>query len=302
MTCKRIIPWMFVVGLAVAPCAQAAPITLSDANTIFMVEPTTQQGAFSWQVDGTEHLFQEWFWYRAFPAPTGTTIKERSIDQQANGTSAFTSAVASDNDSDAGFDRLILTYTHPDQFLLIEVEYNLTGGTIASGTSTVTEKVTVTNTRPTTGPDAINATFNLFEYSDFNVNGTAHNDTATRINASQIQQTDPWTPGSATVTSLQPVPDRWEIAPVYTTLNKLNNESPNNLSNTGSPTGPADVAFAFQWTEVIEPQTTFVIQKEKSIAGLMAPVPEPGSFVLVGSGLLGLREWRRRRRERRSGA
>lgn len=277
-----------LVGILVfARTAEADPFLLSDQNSTFEVNPDSNQGAFSWEVDGTEHLFREWFWYRAL-----FMSRERSIDRTSSNAAAPYVAAASDSgdSTDTADDKLVITYTHAAQQFKIEVEYDLDGSPTGTGVSTLTETIRVTNTR-TTG----NLTFNLFEYSDFNVNGTAGDDTATRLDASTIEQTDP-SSGSATVTVVQPQPDHYQIAPVPTIFNSLENSSVTNLNDTTTNvSGGADMAFAFQWTEIIAPGSTWVITKEKAIEGLMAPIPEPGSLLLVGSGLLAMREWRKRR-------
>ena len=263
-----------------ARTADADPITLSDLNTSFSVDAHSQAGAFSWQVDGTEHLFQEWFWYR-----TGAVSRERSID-----TLTFLSHTASDTDADAGFDQLVLKYRHAN--FTLEVQYNLTGGASGSGVSTLTETVKITNTR-----SSGNISFHLFEYSNFDLTNTAGDDTATLVNPSTISQSDV-NNVNATVTVVNPAPDHYEIAAVPTTLAALNDNVATDLSDTAPSVGPIDVAFAFQWDEVILPGTTFVISKEKAIEGSMPPIPEPASLLLVGSGLMGLRYWRRRRQVR----
>lgn len=269
--------WAFLlVGMLVfAHTAEADPITLSDLNTSFSVDAHSQAGAFSWQVDGTEHLFQEWFWYRV-----GAVGRERSIDSLT-----FLSHTATDNDADAGFDRLVIRYSHTQFFL--DVEYNLSGGSSGSGVSAVTETVTITNRRPSS------IAFHLFEYSNFDLTESAGDDTATLVNPSTITQTDQYGV-SSTVTVVNPTPDYYEIAAVPTTLASLNNNTPTTLSDTAPSVGPADVAFAFQWDEIILPGSTFVITKEKAIEGSVPGVPEPASLLLVGSGLIGLRCWRRR--------
>ena len=266
-----------LVGILLfAHTASADPITLSDLNTTFSVDAHSQAGAFSWQVDGTEHLFQEWFWYRI--GPVG---RERSID-----TLTFLSHTASDTDADPGYDKLVLQYSHT-QFTL-DVEYNLSGGASGSGVSTLTETISIKNIRPSG-----NLPFHLFEYTDFDLTESPGDDTATLVGTGTIAQTDQYGVQS-TVTVVNPSTDHYEIAPVPTTLGKLNDGVTTTLSDTEPSVGPDNVAFAFQWDEIILPGSTFVVTKQKLIEGSLPGVPEPASLLLVGSGLLGLRSWRRR--------
>ena len=269
---------LLLVGILVfAHSAEADVITLTDLNTSFSVDAHTQQGAFTWEVDGTDHLFQEWFWYRV-----GVVSRERSID-----TLTLLSHTASDNDADLGNDRLVISYQHAS--FLLDVEYNLTGGNTGSGVSTVTETIRIRNTRP-----SLNLDFHLFEYSDFDLTESPTDDTATRVSPNTIKQTDVFNV-SATVTVVNPTPDHYEIAAVPTTLGKLNDGVATNLSDTTTSLGPpANVAFAFQWDEIILPGSTFVVSKQKQIVGSLPGIPEPASLLLVGSGLMGLRYWRRR--------
>ena len=282
--------------LLFAHTASADPIVLSDMNSTFSVNAGTNAGAFSWQVDGTEHLFKEWFWYRAL-----FMGRERSIDRTAANAAASFTAVTSDSaDADAAHDVLVVTYSHPQSSsnpalaYTIQVEYDLNGSASNTGVSSVNETVTITNY--TNG----NLAFHLFEYSDFSVNGTANDDTATFISPSTISQTDN-TGGTATVTVSQPVPDHYQIAPVPTILNSLNNSTQTTLNDTTTNiSGGGDIAFAFQWSEIIAPGGTWIIDKQKAIEGFPAAVPEPGSMLLVGSALFGLGQWQRRRSAKRN--
>lgn len=287
-----------LVGIVLfARTAAADPFVLSDLNSTFAVNTTSSAGAFSWQVDGTEHLFNEWFWYRA-----GFMGRERTIDRTAANAAASVTVVASDSaDADPGNDILVVTYSHPQSSTnpalayTIQVEYDLNGAANNTGLSSLNEKVTITNY--TTG----NLAFHLFEYSDFNVNGTANDDTATH-SGSTISQTDT-TGGGATVSSIQPVPDHYQIAPVPTILNSLNNSTQTTLNDTTTNiSGGGDIGFAFQWSEIIGPGSTWVIDKTKAIEGFPTAVPEPGSLFLVGSGLLALQQWQRRRTLKRNGS
>ncbi len=76
---KNIFALVVMLSFVCVGTAHAAPILLSDQNSTFEVNPDSNQGAFSWEVDGTEHLFREWFWYRAL-----FMSRERSIDRTSH--------------------------------------------------------------------------------------------------------------------------------------------------------------------------------------------------------------------------
>ena len=67
--------WLVVFFmLAVTATAQAALYTLTDDNSTAVIEGGSSAGVGTWTIDGTDHMFQQWFWYRV-----GNTA-EASID------------------------------------------------------------------------------------------------------------------------------------------------------------------------------------------------------------------------------
>lgn len=270
--------------------ASGAILTMNDVNSVFRVEPRDtanggfdDKGAFSWQVDGTEHLFNQWFWYRE---DATLMTREESIDNHS--TLPFVSASLSNTDSDPGADQLRLRYRNP--VFELTVQYNLTGGAVGSQTSTISETITIKN-RSNVNP----LSFHLFEYHDFNLNNTAGNDSAAHLSSTTIQQTDP--AGIQVMTTVtQSVPNHYEIAPVPATYASLADASATTLSDTTPTAGPGNLAFAFEWDPIISPGGSFVIRLNQVIGPTPGVIPEPASLFLVGSGFAGLYFRRRVRR------
>lgn len=263
---KRIL-LVFLLALALAIWgmgrAEATIYTLSDLNSTVSISSATQAGMFNWTVDGTNHMYQQWFWYRL-----GNTGGQSSFD-----TLAVVGVVASSS---------LLQLTYAGSGFNATVTYSLLGGTAGSHSSDVGEQIRFINTSGSTLP------LHFFQYTDFDLNGTISDDTGVRTNANTIQQFDPFTVMSETVAT--PSANHWEISLYPTLLNHLNSGSPYTLADGISPRS-GDVTWGFEWDANIAPNGTFNISKDKNLR----PVPEPATMLLLGSGLLGMGVFARRR-------
>lgn len=247
---------------AVVPTLHAQnPFTLADGNAV--VNGDAASGLLTnWFTDGVDDLFNQDYYFRVgntAEAPIWTT-----------GPGAITT-----------FAPNMVNVKFTTALFSMDITYTLIGGALGSGTSDIGEIVRIQN-RSNGVLD-----FHLFEYDDFDLNGTAGGDSAFLVNGSTIQQQEGNT--IAMVGSVPPF-DRWEIANWPTTLTKLNDGVADNLSNTGSPSGPGDLAFAMQWDRTIGVGGTFLMSKNKRIE----TVPEPATMAALGLGVAALLRRRRK--------
>ncbi len=254
----------FQIGSSIAVIAaafvatKASAASLSSGNTVVNIDPLTPMGMNSWLVDGTEQLYQQWFWYRV-----GNTM-ERSIDSIG---APVVSSVGSQ-----------LTSTYTASGFSISIVYDLLGGAVGSGQSTVNEIITINNL----SGSALD--FHFFQYSDYNLGG---------VNQDTVQLMNPFnyalvTSGGQSLGEVanSPAATRGEVAYAYQTRNKLVDGVASTLDNTVGPVGPGDVTFAFQWDYMLEAGGSFQISKIKSLQVEVIPEPATLSLALVGAGLV----------------
>src|SRR5437016_9296285 len=129
-----------------------AQVTLTDGNSVALLDPTSQAGMYYWAVQNTPNTYQnqlnqQWFWYRV-----GTSDPERSIDTIS---APVISGLTANTVTTAYFDAL-------SRFNL-SVRYSLSGGAPASGSADISEQITINNTSGTV------LNYHFFQYSDFDM-------------------------------------------------------------------------------------------------------------------------------------
>jgi hypothetical protein len=263
--------------LCMASGALGAIATLSDSNSVAQFDtnaPGSQTGMTGWNVDGINHLYNQWFWYRVGDAVAGNGEHRFNNTNLTEGLSGTT-----DTNFDGSPDTFTINYAGAG--FTAQMSFRLQGGSFGSNTSDMAEQIRIVNTSGTTLP------FHFFQYCDFDLNGTIPDTSVSILNANTVQQTDgPFVTSETVVT---PAPSHHEVGVWSSTLNKLDDPNGDNLDDSSSLSNAngADYTWAFQWDTNLAPNGTMIISKDKHIA------PSPGALALLGLG--GLAASRRRR-------
>jgi hypothetical protein len=266
-----VIGCLIVLGLATlfAQHASAGMFTLVDDNSSVSFDTDSQQNSYDWKVDGVNQLSQQAFWFRV------GNVAEKSLDSLLHPTEGTT-----DTNFDGNQDTLFVRYNGAG--FDVEVRYTLDGGTIGSGASDMGEQIAIVSHSDTP------LDFHFFQYSDFDINGTAAGDSAVFTNANSVRQFE----GALrlTETVVTPVPNHREINFFPATLNKLNDgvaTTLNDLPPIGTVFGVGDLTWAYQWDFSLAPRGTFQISKDKNLsAGRNVPEPATLALVMCSVGLL----------------
>jgi len=261
------------VVFAAAGAAQAQLVLMEDGNSLTRFDPDTQAGQYEWRVNGTNHMFQQWFWMRA-----AGDLSERSMDSLTKNFQQITDTNFGD---DPRPDTLNIGYTEPGanpRYSVVST-FTLRGGPNGQTLSDIAETLNVRNI------SGAPLSFSFFQYADFDVGGTAGGDTGQILFGRIPQQWDGNIFTTEAVTT--PAPSRWQVAAWPAIRNSLNDGGITNLTNGSGPVGPGDLAWALQWDVVLAPGEELLISKDKQI------MPAPGSLSLIG--LAGLAALRRRR-------
>ena len=276
--CRRGPVWSLSLLIAVqlfSQSAQAWTYTLEDDNSKVTLTADSEEGMRNWCVDGVDQLYKQWFWYRV-----GSTGRERSIN-----------TLGLDNVIQLSENSLFAEYG--DSRFVIEATFTLMGGAMGSGESSIGEQIRIKNISSTP------LDFHFFQYTDFDLNGSAPGDTVQLFQDSMGLFTEALQiKGNIRFadTIVSPGANHGEagIATAPNSLNvRLNNSTPTTLSDFSGPlTGDAD--WAFQWDRVLAPGAylNIYIVKDSFV------VPEPGTLSLLAVGLIAFGVARRSRQLR----
>ena len=266
---------VLALALGVAGQAVAQVYTLTDLNSIARIDPYSQRGMFDWSVEGQNQLYQQWFWYRI-----GDNGPEASINN-------ISTPVVTPIDSRS------ISLAYSSQSYSVEINYLLTGGAAGSRVSDILETIRISNL----GTTALSMHF--FQYSDFNLQGSAGNDVVglgrnLRQLFNEAWQHDAGLPAGQGLTETVTTPgaSHGEVGLGTFTIDRLNDGLPTVLNDGMGALGPGDVTWALQWDLSIAPGASVVISKDKNV--FVSVIPEPTSFALLSLGLIALALRKRR--------
>jgi hypothetical protein len=214
-------------------------ITLTNGNSVVQIDPTTERGLFSWTVDGTNQVYQHWFWLRQ-----GASGPQSSFDQLGTPlalSSTFTNA----------------SILYLPAGLNVNLGFALNGGKPGSFASDLVESVMVQNT------GNASVTLHLFDYADFDLAGVSSGDTVSFPNTNNVFQQGKGTMLTQTVQG--PTPNYWEASWYSITLDELDGNSPLTLSDQLIPPSPGDQTFAYQWDVTLGAGRTFAMNLTNSV-------------------------------------
>jgi hypothetical protein len=244
---------LWAATIFLARISGAEPLMVSSGNASITVDPGSVFGLSSYTLNGTEQIFEQWFWYRQSSFP---------YEQPLN-TLPLLSSSAAEN-------RIQLSFASPS--LGVDLGYQLNGTAAGDNFASLRETVTLRNFTGMPLPLA------WYMETDFDLGGFGGQDV---INGGLggILQTDGTTVLSV-ISSL--TPDAFQAAPFPVLFLSLTDFSATNLNNSGLPFGPGDGTFAYQWSLVIPANGSITYSIDKNF------IPEPGTAMLC---IVGLSLW-----------
>ena len=231
-------------------------ITLQSGNSVLQINPTDDHGVFSWEVDGIELLYQQWFWVRL-----GASGPQTSLDTLS---APLGIALSPSN----------ATINYVAAPLNVNLGFLLQGGAQGSDASGLAEVLSVQNT--TNSAIALY----VFQYANFDLAGFEGADTISFPTTNSVVQQGGNTTLTETVQS--PPPDFWEASFYPLTLDKITGSSPATLADTITPPSAGDQTFAYEWDVTLAPGQTLTINATQSIQPVK-PVVTPSIAVSISA-------------------
>ena len=271
-----------LLTLLIGAAAQASTlVTLEDVNSkaTFELDPVSPNGMISWEVDGVDQVYEQWFYYRIGDEP------ERNISEILNGEPSNLIVKTTDTGSLPAFlggdprdDTLSVTWVDANMRFYIVTDFKLVGGSPGSLSSDMGEQIRIVNL----GSEPLD--FHFFQYCNFDLQNTPHDDRVRILGGNTVQQYDPNIMASETVVT--PPPSHYEVAWAPDILNRLNDGKANNLEDIDTLMGTGDATWAFQWDFELTTSGTgseVQISKDKNFFHTPEPLTVLGMFLGLGS-------------------
>jgi len=265
---KIIFPLASVALLAVLP--SDGQVLMSHKNSTVSVG--TNGISQNWTVDGVSQMTYQALFYRV-----GSAGGESILGGISSSPSVTFNQVPNVLSS--------LDITYANAAYSVRTLFQLSGNTAGSGKANLNQTITVQNLSGNP------LDFHFFQLNDFDLNNVYGGQTAQvhfdgLLQPYKITQTDGVRTATETVNANSAPVGHYEVSLYPALENSLTDSLPTTLADT-TAAGPGDVAFAYQWDMVLQPNQSLTISK------LMSIVPEPatGSLVLAALGVIA---WRRR--------
>jgi len=280
--------FLTVLALGLPAFNSNAQFTLAPGdNSSIVVNPAGGNLVQDWTIDGVNILNSSAGGFQNLYYQVGGSV----VTPIQSGIGALTTVGPTISGDTA---TLNTTYSTAGKPFSLQTVYTLTGGTVGSGNSDLTEVVNVKNTQATA------LTFHFYQYANFTVpNSTVSLQTSlyrgtplytlaevAGVNVNLSEYVDG---------SLNPGANAGSVNP---SLVALTSSSPVfgglpgpavNVSGPGS-------TWLLEWDVTIPVNGTFILSKDIYATVPVSPVPEPGTFSLLSLGLLGFGAFRFYRR------
>jgi hypothetical protein len=256
LTCLIVLPTLFASQIA-----KAQDFVLTDNNSTIGLNLANggfgPAGLTSWLVDGVNQLNRQSFFYRIGGG------QEYTLD---NITASPVVNFSGDN----------IEVTYANSSFGIKLSYTLNGAALGTGRSGATLGVNVINYQATT------LDFHLFQYSDFDLGGTAGSESVNFLKALGKFNRAVQTTGSLGMTNTflgtaisSPTP-LVEANTFNSTLLSLTDLSQTAFNSLSTNAGPGNVTYAIQYDLLLDAGESFALSESFNMA-----VPEPTSATLI---------------------